>query len=137
GDSSYINQMLLNPGQQDESVIYRITSTANGCNEILDDTLTIHPLQKANVGTNNSLCEKHVITLGAPEVVGNTYEWSQYANVFSTVSSPEVSPPTTTDYKLKETILATGCIDTNNIQVIVHLLPVLSFDYDTVVCKLE
>ncbi len=137
GQGALINQRLLNSGQNTERVVYRITSLSNACSEILNDTVTINPLPKVEVGSVNSICEKTNVTLGGASSPGKKYEWTANGIIVSNASSFVVSPPNTTLYRLRAVDTITGCLDTNSIQLFVRPIPKVTFDVDSVVCKLE
>ncbi len=111
------------------------TITATGCSNTRQVVVTVNPIPDAETGVDRAICLGESTQLGAPPVTGNTYAWSSVPVGFtSTSSNPTVTPVTTTTYTLIETITATGCSNTNSVQVTVNQLPSANAGADRAIC---
>jgi len=100
------------------------TTTATGCSNSHAVTITVNPLPEAYTGPKQTLCEGNTVQLGTTAVAGHTYNWTSDPTGFSsTLSNPVAAPVVSTLYTLDETITATGCNNTNTVQMTVNPLP--------------
>ncbi len=113
-----------------------ITVSPSGCSKLSNSlSVTVNPLPNANTGTNKVICLNVPTSIGATEVVGNTYSWTSNPSGFtSVVSNPTVNPTVNTTYTLTETITATGCQKTNSVTVTVNSLPTANTGSDNNIC---
>ncbi len=120
---------------------YSVTvSNAPGCSAVSSViSVTVNTTPAANVGPNKGFCPGGSTTIGAAEVIGNTYSWSPSAGLSSsTVSQPTASPSINTTYTLTET--AGVCQATHTVIVIlspVPSVPVISASGSTTICAGE
>lgn len=106
---------------------YQVTNTASGCSVQDQFEVITNVLPTATVVSSRTICEGDSINIGASPVTGNTYSWSSNPSGFtSTNSNPSVTPSATTTYSLTETNSSTGCSKTNNVQITVQPLPIIS-----------
>jgi len=112
---------------QSDTYTHTIKNTATGCSISDSFTITMKPLPIATVIGDSSICEGNTIAIGANSTVGSTYSWTSNLSGFtSTNSNPSVTPAVTTTYFLEETILASGCKNSNQVIVTVQPIPVIT-----------
>ena len=105
---------------------YKLTETitATGCSRTDSVKVTVNPLPTPGVGSVSTICNGSATTVGATAVAGHTYSWTSNPSGFtSTSSKPSVSPSVTTEYKLTETITATGCSNSDSVKITVNPVP--------------
>jgi hypothetical protein len=116
---------------------YSVTEiiTATGCTMTNSVTVTVNQLPAANAGANTAICIGLSTTIGAAAVSGSTYSWTSVpSGFFSSEANPLVSPLVNTTYLLTETIIATGCTETNNVSVTVNPLPSANAGANRAIC---
>jgi uncharacterized delta-60 repeat protein len=80
----------------------------------------------AIAGSDRTACAGTSVTIGAALVPGSTYSWTSLPVGFtSTLSDPIVNPTVTTTYYITETIIETGCSNTNSVTITVNPLPAI------------
>ena len=98
--------------------------TASTCSKSDSLVIKVNPLPAAATGGNQAICKNSYTYIGAKAVSGDTYSWiSSISGFTSTVSTPYITPTTTTTYILTETITATNCHKTDTAVVTVNPLP--------------
>jgi hypothetical protein len=119
------------------STTYTVTGTdGNGCINTVTAAITVNPLPAANAGSNQAICIRQSVVIGASAVVGNTYSWSPSTGLSSaSISNPTANPTLTTTYTLTETITATGCQNTNTVTVTVNPLPNANAGSNVTICS--
>jgi len=108
------------------STIYTLTETdtATACYEINSVLVTVNPLPPATTVTNAAICSGESVAIGGNSTTGNTYLWAPIIDLNSpTISNPVASPTDTVVYTLTETIVATGCSQSNSVTVLVNAAP--------------
>jgi len=111
------------------------TITATGCTNSNSVVVTVNPAPAANAGVNRAICLNESTQIGSAPISGNTYSWTSVPAGFTSASAnPTVTPLVTTTYLLIETIVASGCINTNSVVVTVNPLPAASAGANRSVC---
>jgi len=99
-------------------------------------TLTINSAPAAAAGSSRTICHGSQTTLGAVGIPGNSYYWtSSPAGYTSNLANPTVSPSVTTTYTVSETVIATGCSNTNSVLVTVNPVPAAVSGADRAICS--
>jgi hypothetical protein len=107
---------------------YTVTATNSyGCSTPTSPIpVTVNPLPADNAGLDQNICGSGSVTLGAATTAGNTYAWTPAATLSNaTIAQPSASPVANTTYTLTETITATGCSISNDVDVTVTPLPTI------------
>lgn len=109
---------------------YMVTGTdANGCINIDNITVTVNLLPAIDAGLDFAVCDGEIATLtGTGAGIEGVYVWD--GDVTDGVS---FTPEATATYVLTGTD-ANGCVNTDNIEVIVNLLPAVDAGADFAVC---
>ncbi|HBB93655.1 MAG TPA: hypothetical protein DC042_18485, partial [Bacteroidales bacterium] len=111
------------------------TITATGCTNSNSVTVTVNPLPAAIAGANRTVCQNSPTQIGAVAVVGSTYSWtSNPAGYTSTEANPFVTPLLTTTYTVVETITASGCTNSNSVDVSVNPMPAAAAGANRAIC---
>ena len=102
---------------------YTVTGTdANGCVNTDEITITVNPLPIIDAGADFEICIGDETSLsGSGAGVGGTYLWDG-----AVMDGEAFSPEVTDTYTVTGTD-ANGCVNTDNINIIVHLLPEVLF----------
>jgi PKD repeat protein len=119
------------------STIYTLTETINatGCSVTQTLPITVNPIPAAITGENDTICNGESVQLGAPHILGHTYQWSPSLGLNSaTFADPNASPTQTTFYHLTESITASGCTMENDVVVVVNPLPLANVGNPNAVC---
>lgn len=100
---------------------YFVTNSNSSCSiESNHIYVTVNPAPSATVGDSTTICNLSNVIIGASPVAGNTYSWTPVIGLSSsTIANPVANPSETTTYLLTETIIATGCSNSNSIVVTV------------------
>lgn len=100
-------------------------TTAKGCTSTDSVVVNVNPEPSAVTGGDKTICAGESITIGGKAVPGNLYTWTSIpsGSVYR-VSSPTVSPSSTTQYILNEQVGASGCSKTDTVTITVIPLPV-------------
>jgi hypothetical protein len=110
-----------------QNYTYSITNTVTGCTVQDQFQVVVNPLPNATVIADTSICAGDSINIGSNSNVGSTYSWSSIpAGFASTSSNPSVNPAITTTYVLEETVTASGCKKTNQVEITVQPIPVIT-----------
>ncbi len=127
GYSTTIADPIVSPGS---TVSYLLTVTnKQGCTNFDSVIIIVNPRPHAVAGTSQSICSGTVIQLGTSKIPGQTYSWtSKPIGYLSNLWNPIDSPKITTEYRLKQTIPATGCADSDSIRITVLPRPDVQFD---------
>lgn len=131
---------LTNPSAITVAGTYYIKATATGgCFDIKPVVVTFKPSPLANAGNDVLMCSEDTVFIGTTAVSGNTYMWSPTTGISnSSISNPSVtltnngSTPQTFTYVVTET--ASGCSDSDTINVTVNPHPVANAGLDMEVC---
>ena len=139
GAASFTSSILTvaNNGQILQVTGITNTSVTPNCSESFakNANLSVNPLPAAFAGNSRAICNGTSTTLGAAPVVGNTYSWTSVpAGFTSTAANPVVSPLEPTTYTLVETVVATGCSNTNYVAISINPLPAAVAGTDRSVC---
>ncbi len=107
-----------------------IATDANGCTDVDAVTVSVNTLPTADAGTDKVICVGQSVTIAASG--GVNYAWSPATGLTdTTVSNPVANPTNTTTYTVTVTD-GNGCTDTDDVQVTVNSLPIVSVAADTV-----
>jgi gliding motility-associated-like protein len=110
------------------SMTYTVTGTnANGCINTDQVVVTVNPLPNVNAGTDQVVCEGESVTLTAIGAI--TYSWNN-----GVVNGLAFTPPVgSTTYTVSGTD-NNGCVNTDQVIVIVNPLPSVNAGNDVSVC---
>ncbi|MDP2386171.1 MAG: ice-binding family protein [Bacteroidota bacterium] len=102
------------------------TITSTGCQKTNSVVIAVNPLPSATTINGGAICAGDSVAIGGNSTSGNTYIWSPITNLNSpTISNPMASPTVTVIYTLTETIIATGCSESNSLTVEVNAAPTI------------
>ncbi|MFO0321321.1 MAG: gliding motility-associated C-terminal domain-containing protein, partial [Bacteroidota bacterium] len=118
------------------TTIYSLTVTNYTCTGISNMTVIVNPLPLAFAGNDISICFGDSYSLGKNSITGHLYNWSSKLTGFNSVAYPFIVNPTVqTTFYLTETILNTGCINSDSIKIFIKPLPIFNIGNDTSLCK--
>ena len=101
-----------------------IGTSASGCDDTAQVTVTVNPLPTVTTGTNPTICEGSSVQLAVTGAV--SYSWSPATGLSCTnCPNPTASPAATTTYTVAGTS-AVGCIDTALVTVNVTNRPAIT-----------
>jgi gliding motility-associated-like protein len=133
-NDSTISNPLASPLVQTTYTLIE-TNTVTGCADSNSVTISLNAIGNASVGTPQTICRNDSAQIGDAAIPGNAYSWSPVAGLSNSSSAnPMASPAATTTYTLTETILATGCQNTNSVVVTVNQLPPANAGGDLFLC---
>ncbi len=133
-DFATISNPLASPLVQTTYTLVE-TNTLTGCIDSNSVTISLNAIGSATAGTPQTVCRNDSAQIGAPSVVGSAYLWSPVSGLSNpTSANPLASPSNTTTYTLTETILATGCQNTNTVVVTINQLPPANAGSDLFLC---
>ncbi|MFN8358392.1 MAG: PKD domain-containing protein [Candidatus Kapaibacterium sp.] len=133
------------PGTSSDSIVsvtyskagtYKVILTVENDNGSASDTTyaIVYPNPTANAGTDKTICPNSSAQLGDKPEVGNTYSWLPTADLDNpSISNPNASPKTTTQYILTVTS-EHGCIAYDTVLVTVGNI-VAKVSNDTTICS--
>lgn len=111
------------------TVTYQVIGTdANGCINTDLVTVLVNPLPVVDAGIDQTVCEGTSVTLNG--FGATTYSWNN--GVVNGVSF--IPPVGTTTYTLTGTDI-NGCINTDQVNVLVNPLPIVDAGIDQVICE--
>lgn len=130
-DNGVIDNQAFNP-PVGTTTTYTVNGTdANGCVNTDQVDVTVNPLPIINAGPDQTVCEGVQVTLaGSGAGTGGTYTWDNGINDNVAFNAPI---GTTTTYTVTGTD-ATGCQNTDQVDVTVNALPVINAGLDQTVC---
>ncbi len=134
GFGSTLSNPTINPKV---STTYYLTETigATGCSKTDSVIISANPLPAASVAPGAFICNKSFILIGTSPVNGNKYSWKSSPPGFNSVlANPIVSPGVKTTYTLTDTVIATGCSNTNSVTISVNPLPAAAVVPDNAIC---
>jgi gliding motility-associated-like protein len=119
---------LASPSAVSASGTYYIQLVSGtGCSDLDSVVVTINPLPVSNAGADLTICTGSSGLIGAPPVVGFSYQWSPVTGLsdpaiaYPTVTLTNVSTaPVSTTYTVTTTNTATGCISVDSTVVTVN-----------------
>jgi gliding motility-associated-like protein len=126
-DGGVIDGAAFTPGA---TATYTVIGTdANGCINTDDITVIVNPLPAVDAGVDFAVCDGDLATLtGAGAGVGGVYVWDG-----GVTDGIAFTPLATATYTLTGTD-ANGCVNTDDIEVIVNPLPAVDAGADFAVC---
>lgn len=137
--SSVIDEALLNTSTLPITVVYTITTTANGClTAPFRYAVVAYPQVPTPVANSNSpVCTANTIKLLTPTIVaGGTYKWTGPNGFTSSLQNPTIPNATAANqgtYTLY--LLANGCTSlAKTVDVLVDALPVVNAGPDVTAC---
>ena len=127
GNSDLPAFTTTNAGANDQVASISITPTLAGCiGTPVSFTITVHPTPNINAGTDQALCLGETSTLTASG--GNTYTWDN-----GVINGTPFSPTTTTNYTVTGTSID-GCVNTDQVQVVINPIPTVFAGNDVTIC---
>lgn len=132
---------LINTGSTPITATYIVTVTQSGCSNTDTVMVTINPSPAPSAGPDVSLCSGDTVTIGTPNIVGNTYTWAPPNGLSSTTASnPTVTLIDTTGapYTVQYIVVVQntyGCSSTDTVNVTVNVAPVAVAGNDTSFCS--
>ena len=118
------------------TVTYTVVGTdANGCSASDQVDVTVHPLPTVDAGADQTVCDGEMVTLIGAGITGagaGTYVWDNGI----TNGVPFMPAIGTTTYTVTGTD-ANGCVNTDQVDITVHTLPVVNAGVDQAVCEGE
>src|SRR5574343_158994 len=102
------------------------TITATGCTNTDVATVTVNPLPTVNAGVDQTVCAGTAVTLSGSGAA--TYTWNN-----GVTNGVAFTPAATTTYTVTGTSAA-GCINTDQVVVIVNPLPTVNAGVDQTIC---
>ena len=106
---------------------------ASGCVDTAMITVTVNPLPSI-VGRDTAICNGQTVDLSTL-ITGTPLSTLEYGTTFGTYGgSNSVSPSSTTTYFVRDSVDASGCVDTAMITVTVNPLPSI-VGRDTAICN--
>jgi gliding motility-associated-like protein len=114
--------------------IYSVTGTdVNGCNATDYVTVTVDPLPIVDAGLDEAICIGDQVQLGVSGAV--LYEWSPATGLDdSQISTPIFSGTSTALITVTGTD-GNGCVNTDDIEVVVNPLPIVDAGSDVEICS--
>lgn len=142
GGVSYLwapSNTLSNPAIQNPNANPLVTTTytvtvsdAAGCSATDNMVLTVNPLPPANAGIDTTICPNTSAQLFASG--GVSYIWSPASGLNNiSVASPIAQPALTTTYTVQVTDI-NGCVQTDNVTVMLFSPPVVTAGPDVAIC---
>jgi len=101
-------------------------------------TLTVIPGNAPvySILDNQQICLGDSINLGGETVIGQTYEWTNNKDDFtSNIASPKIIPTATTTYFLKVSKTECSLPAIDSVTVEVNQLPIINVGEDTIICQ--
>ena len=119
------NVMLTNP----DTIMYVVTTTAQGCSSKDSALVIVKPIPVANAGADIATCTTNTPdSVGSGSIAGYTYAWQPTTNLSNAaISNPavDVSVAGTTTYTVTTTFQ--GCVSSDSVEVEVNPMPVADF----------
>jgi len=129
-----ISNPISSPLVQTEYTLIE-TDTLTGCIDSNKVIISLNAIGSATAGAPQTICRNDSAQIGAPAVAGSAYSWSPASGLSNpNAANPMASPDSTTTYTLTETIISTGCNNTNTVVVTVNQLPAASAGPDLFLC---
>lgn len=135
--TSLNNSSVSNPlASPTSNTKYTLTVTnSNGCSSKDSVMVFVNPLPIANAGINKSLCLNNSVSIGSPQISGNTYNWSPTTGLNnSNISNPITTVTISTNYILLVTD-TNGCNTNDTVKVTVNSLPIANVSNDKTICS--
>jgi len=132
---------LNNTGSTPITITYIVTTTLGSCTNSDTVVVTVNPRPAPAGGPDVALCSGDTVTIGTPNVAGNTYSWTPPTGLSSdTISDPTVTLTDTTGlpYTVQYIVVAQnsyGCTSIDTVNVTVNVLPVAVAGNDTSFCS--
>ena len=127
GNSNLPAFTTMNSTANDQVAVVSITPTLGNCvGSPVTFTITVHPLPNINAGADQALCLGETSTLLATG--GNSYTWDN-----AVTNGNPFSPSVTTTYTVTGTS-SDGCINTDQVQVLVNPIPTVFAGNDITIC---
>lgn len=115
------------------------TVSDGNCTQTSTQTITINALPVAMAGLDTTICANTSVQIGSSPVGGNTYNWFPSNTLSSsTIANPVASPiaPVTT-YIVTVTNTATGCINTDSVNVTMLSPLIADAGVDGEICRFD
>ncbi|MCB9186054.1 MAG: PKD domain-containing protein [Flavobacteriales bacterium] len=112
-----------------------LTITSEGCTESTTTQVTINPQPNFTLGSDQSICDGDSYQIVANGLVGGEQLlWNPTTGLDNPgVSNPTATPATTTTYTLG-VMDANGCVNSDDIEIVVNPLPVADAGPDQTIC---
>jgi bacillolysin len=100
------------------------TTDGNSANDTSSISINVNNLPSASTGGTQSICSGTSAAIGASATSGHTYSWTaKPGSYISSSANPSVSPTLTTTYYLTESVIATGCSNSDSAVINVKTSP--------------
>jgi len=109
------------------TLTYSVIGTTNGCTSTDQVVVTVNPIPNVGAGNDQAVCDGTPVTLTGTGAI--TYTWDN-----SVIDNTSFVPSATAIYTVTGTTLA-GCTSTDQVEVIVNLIPVVDAGTDQTVCS--
>jgi gliding motility-associated-like protein len=127
GNNTLPGFTTINTGSLDQLATITITPTVGTCvGAQTSFTITVHPLPSVTAGVDQALCAGESTSVTATGAV--TYTWNN-----GITDGISFTPTTTTTYTVTGTS-ADGCINTDQMQVVVNPIPTVFAGNDITIC---
>ncbi len=121
---------IANSGSNPISTTYILTTTLSGCSNTDTVVVTSNPIPVATAGPDVAVCSGTAVSIGAPNVPGQTYTWSPTTGLSNSgISNPTVtftntSGTTDTLQYIVQVQNGAGCALTDTVLVLIYPAPV-------------
>ena len=137
--TSLSSSILANPtANPSVNTTYTVTVThPNGCTNTDDVNVVVNGLPTADAGPDQTICNGGFTSIGGSPTgpTGATFSWDNTGSLSSaTASNPMANPTVTTTYTVTITDM-NGCINTDQVVVMVNDLPTVDAGTDLTICE--
>ena len=131
---------LTNNTSTQNTLLYVVTTTLNGCATTDTVQITSSPVPTAQAGTDVTFCSGQSVSIGSPSVSGYSYSWSPSSGLSSsTTSTPGLILTNPTQLVDTVSYIVTvnwfGCIDKDTVVAFVKPLPISEAGLNTTLCS--
>ena len=118
GFTSTVSNPSVSPNVTTTYTVVETNSSMTCSSNSSSVVVTVNALPAALAGANRATCLNSATLIGAEAVLGSTYSWTSNPSGFtSTLSNPSVTPLVATTYTVVETVTASGCTNSNSVEL--------------------